>query len=324
MTELLQGRNPLNLIRPRPTANLSPTAHPLLICPAPARPPPTTTSHPTAAELETTASRPRPRGAGSETTAAPMMTGTGPVMTRTAPVATVPKAMDQKPTATRGSGTRMIPAPTTPTTSETPGVWTSSTTPATPSPITPSPATPGPDGAPAWTPDEAENARYGFPNEPDDLPRRRGPLRPGESAPPPANLNLIVPIGTMFGWSSAPAQADGFGLLDPEETQALVAAASRHPRTRWSITLVDPSGQAVAHGRARGQHPWDPPPPARPPRNHPEPHHRTPPRAHCFSTSSAPSTSSSSPSPGAPAITSTPRTATPPAASSETSFEPAP
>jgi hypothetical protein len=129
----------------------------------------------------------------------------------------------------------------------------------------PAPGYAGPDGAPAWTADEADNARYGLPNEPDDLPLRRGPLRPGESAPPPANLNLIVPIGTMFGWSSAPAQAGGFGLLDPEETRALVAAASRHPRTRWSVTLVDPSGQAIAHGRARGQHPWDPPPHEAPP-----------------------------------------------------------
>ena len=118
----------------------------------------------------------------------------------------------------------------------------------------------GPDGAPAWTADEAENARWGYPNEPDDLPPRRGPLRPGETAPPPANLNLIIPIASLLGWGTAPAEAGGFGLLEPEETQALVAAASRHPRTRWSITIVDPDGQAIAHGRARGQHPWEPPP----------------------------------------------------------------
>ena len=125
--------------------------------------------------------------------------------------------------------------------------------------VAPSPGYHGPDGAPAWSPDEAENARWGHPNEPDDLPPRRGPLRPGQSAPPPANLNLIIPIGTILGWSNAPAQANGFGLLTPEETQALVAAASRHPRTRWSVTLTDPFGQAIAHGRARGQHPWNPP-----------------------------------------------------------------
>ena len=117
----------------------------------------------------------------------------------------------------------------------------------------------GPHGAPAWTPEEAANARDA---EPDDPARRRGPLHPTQSAPPPANLNLIIPIGTLLGWSTTPAQAGAFGLLDPEETQALVAAASKHPRTRWSITLTDPAGRAIAHGRARGQHPWEPASPA--------------------------------------------------------------
>ena len=140
-------------------------------------------------------------------------------------------------------------------------------------PATPAPGYAGPDGAPAWTADEAENARYGHPNGPDDLPPRRGPLRPGETAPPPANLNLIIPIATLLGWGTAPAQAGGFGLLDPEETQALAAAASRHPRTRWSVTIVNPDGQAIAHGRARGRHPWEPPPP------HGEPRGTSPPDA---------------------------------------------
>ena len=132
-------------------------------------------------------------------------------------------------------------------------------------PAVPVPGYAGPGGAPSWTADEAANARYDLPSEPDDLPPRRGPLRPGESAPPPANLNLIIPIGTLLGWSTAPAQAGRFGLLDPDETRALAAAASRHPRTRWSATIVDPNGQAIAHGRARGQHPWTPPPPGEPP-----------------------------------------------------------
>jgi Domain of unknown function (DUF222) len=116
----------------------------------------------------------------------------------------------------------------------------------------------GPNGAPAWTPEEAANARH---TDPDDPAQRSGPLRPTQSAPPPANLNLIIPIGTLLGWSATPAQAGTFGLLDPEETQALVTAASKHPRTRWSITLTDPAGRAIAHGRARGQHPWEPPSP---------------------------------------------------------------
>ena len=126
----------------------------------------------------------------------------------------------------------------------------------------PLPGYAGPDGAPAWSPEEAENARH---VEPDDPGERRGPLLPTQSAPPPANLNLIIPIGTLLGWSTTPAQAGSFGLLDPEETKALVAAASLHPRTRWAVTLTDPAGRAIAHGRARGQHPWEPPPPEPPP-----------------------------------------------------------
>jgi hypothetical protein len=202
MTELLQGRNPLNLIKPRPRITPN-TPNP---APNPASPPPAR------------ASGGHGGGAGFR------------------------DPDDPGPAYPDGFGF------------DDPGA-----------PAAPGPGYTGPDGAPAWTSDEAANARWGHPGEPDDLPPRRGPLRPGESAPPPANLNLIIPIGTLLGWSTAPAQADGYGLLDPGETQAITAAASRHPRTRWSVTVVGPSGQAIAHGRARGQHPWDPPPPQPPP-----------------------------------------------------------
>jgi hypothetical protein len=37
-----------------------------------------------------------------------------------------------------------------------------------------------------------------------------------------------------------------------------VAAASMHPRTRWCVTVTGPDGAAVAHGCARGPHPWTP------------------------------------------------------------------
>jgi hypothetical protein len=44
--------------------------------------------------------------------------------------------------------------------------------------------------------------------EHEDDPPRRGPLRPGDS-PLPANINLLVPIGSILGWSAAPPwQAD--------------------------------------------------------------------------------------------------------------------
>jgi hypothetical protein len=114
----------------------------------------------------------------------------------------------------------------------------------------------GPDGRPSWDAADAENARY---DEPEEV-AQRGPLRPGMTAPLPANINLLVPIGTLLGWSNAPAQANGIGLLDPGETRALIQAASQHPRTRWCATIVDPDGTAAAHACARGQHPWTPPP----------------------------------------------------------------
>ena len=61
------------------------------------------------------------------------------------------------------------------------------------------------------------------------------------------------------GLGHRPAQAADWGLLDADETRALVRAASRHPRTRWCTTVIAPDGTAIAHGCATGQHPWPPP-----------------------------------------------------------------
>jgi hypothetical protein len=83
---------------------------------------------------------------------------------------------------------------------------------------------------------------------------------PGPPAPFPALINLTVPAGNLFGWSAAPGEAGGWGLTDPDDTRRLIEAASRHPRTRWCSTLLGPDGTAAAHGCARGQHPWIPPP----------------------------------------------------------------
>jgi len=80
--------------------------------------------------------------------------------------------------------------------------------------------------------------------------------RPEGPGPLPALISLLVPVGTLLGWGTAPGEAAGWGLLDAEETSALVRAASRHPRSRWCVTLVAPDGTALAHGCASGQHPW--------------------------------------------------------------------
>jgi hypothetical protein len=83
---------------------------------------------------------------------------------------------------------------------------------------------------------------------------------PGPPAPFPALINLTVPAGTILGWSTAPGEAGGWGLTDPGDTRRLVQAASMHPRTRWCTTVLGPDGTAIAHGCARGPHPWIPPP----------------------------------------------------------------
>jgi hypothetical protein len=88
--------------------------------------------------------------------------------------------------------------------------------------------------------------------------------RDGDLVPVPALINLLVPAGTLFDWSTAPAQAAGWGLLDADETKALVWAAAQHPRTRWCFTLTAPDGTAIAHACAKGQHPWKPPEPGKP------------------------------------------------------------
>ena len=78
------------------------------------------------------------------------------------------------------------------------------------------------------------------------------------AAPPvPALINLIVPIGTYLGWSTAPAQAGAWGLLDAGETRDITRAAARHPATRWCVTIIaGRDGTAIAHACAHGKHPW--------------------------------------------------------------------
>ena len=83
---------------------------------------------------------------------------------------------------------------------------------------------------------------------------------PGPPAPFPALINLTVPAGAAYGWSSAPGKAGGWGLTDADDTRRLLQAASMHPRTRWRVTQLAPDGTAAAHGRARGPRPWIPPP----------------------------------------------------------------
>ncbi len=135
--------------------------------------------------------------------------------------------------------------------------------------IKPQPAPPArsapPDNDPTGAQADPASGAAGEPSENADKPAPgpagdplsyAGPAHVGESASLPALINLLVPAGTLLGWGTAPGEAAGWGLLDPQETQALVKAASRHPRTRWCATLIAADGTAIAHGCAAGQHPW--------------------------------------------------------------------
>jgi hypothetical protein len=84
------------------------------------------------------------------------------------------------------------------------------------------------------------------------------PAGQGEGPSVAALVNLTVPLDTALGLSATPGQGAGFGLLDAGDARALLAAAARHPDTRWCVTVLYPDGTAAAHGCARGRHP--PPP----------------------------------------------------------------
>ena len=98
---------------------------------------------------------------------------------------------------------------------------------------------------------------------------RQGHGRSQDTAPVKATITLLVPAGTLLGWSSAPGEIAGFGLLDPQATRDLTQAASAHPQTRWCVTVVGDDGTATAHGCAPGQHPWTPAPRAGPGQDRP-------------------------------------------------------
>jgi hypothetical protein len=114
------------------------------------------------------------------------------------------------------------------------------------------------DGCPDMP--EWQHERRGTRDDDDDHDDGTPGAPAGPPAPFPALINLTIPAGTAYGWSTAPGEAGGWGLTDADETRRLLQAASAHPRSRLCVTLLGPDGTAVAHGCARGSHPWIPPP----------------------------------------------------------------
>jgi hypothetical protein len=84
------------------------------------------------------------------------------------------------------------------------------------------------------------------------------PAAPGADPGVAALITLTVPLATALGQSGAPGEVAGFGLLDAADTRDLIAAAARHPSTRWCLTVLHPDGTAAAHGCAPGRHPAPP------------------------------------------------------------------
>jgi hypothetical protein len=142
---------------------------------------------------------------------------------------------------------------------------------ASPSPASPSPTPPGPASSAGPDPDSGPpgssprdpgppSPERSGPERPSPGPADSGPPRPGgvHGDPGPgvaALVNITVPLATAHGLAEIPGEVAGFGLLDGQDARLLLAAAARHPRTRWCVTALNPDGTAAAHGCATGRHP---------------------------------------------------------------------
>jgi Domain of unknown function (DUF222) len=136
----------------------------------------------------------------------------------------------------------------------------------------PGPAPAGPATNPATHPGSAPST---------SPPSNRSGNPPGNPASGPAgpaltgSVNLTMPLATWLGQAHAPGVVPGFGPLDATDSRALAAMLSRHPATRWCLTLTDAAGHPLAHGCSRaspgppvsglGRQPGAPPPAAGPP-----------------------------------------------------------
>ncbi len=148
--------------------------------------------------------------------------------------------------------------------------------------------------APAATPGGAAD-RAGVPVPAPEVTDRPGPVRTAAASAArdtgpsiAAQVTITVPLGTALGQSEVPGDVAGFGLVDAQTARDLLAAAARHPDTRWCLTALNPDGTAAAHGCAAGRHSWPPGsgPPDPPghgllrPEHHPQPGHPRPLRPH--------------------------------------------
>jgi hypothetical protein len=75
---------------------------------------------------------------------------------------------------------------------------------------------------------------------------------------PIVNINLHISSGTLDPKIDAPGFIPELGVnVTGKVARDLIIAGSANAASRWCITEVDPeTGYAVAHGCARGRHPW--------------------------------------------------------------------
>jgi hypothetical protein len=124
----------------------------------------------------------------------------------------------------------------------------------------PGPEPPGPDPGPG--PEPADPARDADPDAATDRgpgahPDRAGrPAQPGPGPSLAAHVTITVPLTALDGDPGACGEVAGLGLVDSQDARALVAAASRNPKTRWCVTALNPDGTAAAHACATGRHCW--------------------------------------------------------------------
>jgi len=65
---------------------------------------------------------------------------------------------------------------------------------------------------------------------------------------------VIVPWLSWLGLSATPGEITGTGAAGPADAptcRTLAGHLAHDPATRWTVTITDPAGRPVAHGRAR-------------------------------------------------------------------------
>lgn len=80
------------------------------------------------------------------------------------------------------------------------------------------------------------------------------PPMPGS---PMVNIHLLITAGTLDPRVDAPGWIPEFGNITAQTARDLITAGTGNPASRWCVTEVSPrTGEAVAHGCARGRHRW--------------------------------------------------------------------